>query len=152
MQTVQVKLATHLNLFCMLALCLLLDATYLLPELVSPWVRCHLPTLVSLFSRGCPRVLTFNLLLTKSKNKLATWKACLLTISGITQLVKFVTQGMMIHSLMIYYWSVDLIKEVKRWCENFIWSVDVNQRKLVTVAWHNCWKDYEDGGSRIKIS
>lgn len=33
---------------------------------------------------------------------------------------------------------------------NFIWSGDINQRKLVTVAWHKVCKPYKERGLGIR--
>lgn len=56
----------------------------------------------------------------KIKGKLSAWKAYLLSIVGTIRLVTSVTYGMLMHYMMIYSWSVNLLKEVESWCRNFI--------------------------------
>jgi len=46
----------------------------------------------------------------KIKAKLSAWKASLLSIAGRVLLVKSVIQGMLIHSISIYYWPKQLLK------------------------------------------
>ena len=82
----------------------------------------------------------------KVKLKLSAWKSSLLSLAGKVQLVKSVIHSMLIHCITNYSWPVLLIKDLERWMRNFIWSGDVNKRKLVTVAWHKvCSPINEDG-------
>ena len=83
--------------------------------------------------RGKPKSIHFQPFADKVKMKLSSWKASLLSIAGRVQLVKSVAQSMLLHCISIYDWPVKLIKDVERWMRNFIWSGDVNQRKLVVV-------------------
>lgn len=66
--------------------------------------------------------------------KLSAWKASLLSISGRVQLVKSVIQGMLLYSFMVYALPISLIKTVDKWVRNFVWSGDINTKKVVTVA------------------
>lgn len=95
---------------------------------------------------GKPKTSYFQPLADKVKLKLSAWKASLLSIAGRIQLVKSVIQCMLLHCISVYSWPVHLIKEMEKWMRNFIWSGDVNKRKLVTVAWHKvCFPDKEGG-------
>jgi hypothetical protein len=101
--------------------------------------------------KGKPKVVHLQPIADKIKAKLASWKASLLSIAGRVQLVKSVIQGMMIHSISIYSWHVSLLKDLERWIKYFIWSGDVSQRKLVTVAWKKvCRPIYDQGGLGIR--
>jgi hypothetical protein len=42
------------------------------------------------------------------------------------------------------------MKDQERWIKNFIWSSDIYQRKLVTVAWKIFCKPLDDGGLGIR--
>lgn len=86
----------------------------------------------------------------KIKSKLGAWKASLLSIAGRVQLVKSVIQGMLIHSIAVYNWPISLLKDLEKWIRNFIWSGDVNKRKLVTVSWNKCCKPISQGGLGIR--
>ncbi|CAI8617345.1 unnamed protein product [Vicia faba] len=57
---------------------------------------------------------------------------------------------MVLYSIMTYYWPISLIKLVEGWCINFIWSANINKRKLVTVAWKHYCKKVKDGGLGLK--
>jgi hypothetical protein len=84
------------------------------------------------------------------KAKLSAWKASLLSIAGRVQLVKSVVYSMIQHTIAIYCWPASLIKSLESLIRNFIWSGDVNQRKLVTVAWHKVCKPTSQGGLGIR--
>ncbi|CAJ2635999.1 unnamed protein product [Trifolium pratense] len=57
---------------------------------------------------------------------------------------------MLIYSISIYAWPVSLLRDLERWIKNFIWSGDINQRKLVTVAWKKVCKPYSQGGLGVR--
>jgi len=84
--------------------------------------------------QGKAKYAYFQPLADKVKSKLSAWKASILSIIGRVQLVKSVVHSMLLHCLSIYSWPVKLLKDMKKWMRNFIWSGDVNQRKLVTIA------------------
>lgn len=53
---------------------------------------------------------------------------------------------MLIYSFMVYSWPVNLLKDLDRWVRNFIWSGDLETKRLITVAWHKvCCPLYEGG-------
>jgi hypothetical protein len=85
--------------------------------------------------KGKPKSIYLQPIADKIKSKLAAWKASLLSIAGRVQLVKSVIHSMLIHSISIYSWPTSLLKDLERWMKNFIWSSDLNQRRLVTVGW-----------------
>ena len=39
---------------------------------------------------------------------------------------------------------------MEKWMRNFIWSGDLNQQKLVIVAWHKLCKPYKEGGLGVR--
>jgi hypothetical protein len=106
--------------------------------------------------KGKPKSLHFQPIADKIKLKLSAWKASLLSISGRIQLVKSVIHGMLIHSITVYSWPISLLKDLERCIKNFIWSGDITQRKLVTVAWKKLCRPFNEGGlglrSLIKIN
>lgn len=57
---------------------------------------------------------------------------------------------MLIYSFHIYSWSLSLIKQLDQWIRNFIWSSNVETRKLVTVAWHKLCSPIHEGGFGIR--
>jgi hypothetical protein len=100
--------------------------------------------------KGSPKVAYFQPMADKIKAKLAAWKASLLSVAGRIELVKSVVQSMLIHSITVYSWPISLLKGLERWIKNFIWSGDIYQRKLVTVAWKIFCKPYDEGGLGIR--
>ncbi|GAU45776.1 hypothetical protein TSUD_24400 [Trifolium subterraneum] len=71
----------------------------------------------------------------KIKLKLSAWKAFLLSMAGRVQLVRAVIQSMLIYSITLYSWPVSLLKDIEKCIRNFIWSGDIDKRKLVTTSW-----------------
>jgi len=100
--------------------------------------------------KGKPKNSYFQPIADKFKLKLASWKASLLSMEGRVQLVKSVAQSMLIHCISIYSWPVSLIKDLERCMRNFIWSGDMNQKKLVTVSWHKVCTPTKEGGLGIR--
>jgi hypothetical protein len=100
--------------------------------------------------KGKPKARFLKPIVDKVKVKLSAWKASLLSMAGRVQLVKSVVQGMLLHSLLIYYWPSSLIKELERYMRNFIWSGDISKRKLVTVSWANVCKPLSEGGLGLR--
>ncbi|MCI03301.1 RNA-directed DNA polymerase (Reverse transcriptase), partial [Trifolium medium] len=81
--------------------------------------------------RGKPKVAYLQSFVDKIRTKLSAWKASLLSIAGRVQLVKSVILSMIQHTIAIYCWPASLIKSLECSIRNFIWSGDVNKRKLV---------------------
>jgi hypothetical protein len=96
--------------------------------------------------KGRPKARYFYQIADKIKNKLSAWKASLLSIAGRVQLVKSVVQSMAIYSITIYSWPIYILKSIETWTRNFIWSGNIDQKKLVTVAWKKVCAPYEEGG------
>jgi hypothetical protein len=57
---------------------------------------------------------------------------------------------MIVYSISIYSWPVSLLKSLENWSRNFIWSGDVNKRKLVTVSWKKVCTPYAEGGLGLR--
>jgi hypothetical protein len=87
--------------------------------------------------KGKPRVCHLQPIADRIKLKLLAWKASLLSIAGRVQLVRAVVQSMLIYSISIYSWPESLLKDIEKNMRNFIWSGDIEKRKLVTVSWKN---------------
>jgi hypothetical protein len=100
--------------------------------------------------KGKPKVIHFQPIADKVKNKLATWKVALLSIAGRVQMVKSVIQSMLLHTMTIYSWPVSLIKDIERCIRNFIWSGDSSKRKMVIVAWKKVCSEFEEGCLGVK--
>jgi hypothetical protein len=100
--------------------------------------------------KGKPKSFHLQPITDKVKQKLSAWKASWLSIAGRVQLVQSVIHSMLIYSLTLYSWPVALLKEVEKCIRNFIWSGDIDKRKLVTVAWEKLCRPYSQGGLNIR--
>jgi hypothetical protein len=85
--------------------------------------------------KGKPKASYLQPIADKIKLKLSAWKVSLLSIAGRVQLVRSVIQSMLIYSISLYSWSVSLLKDIEKSVRNFIWSGDIDRRKLVTISW-----------------
>lgn len=112
--------------------------------------RCLLLTWGVLFSAESLECLILKLLLTGSKQKLATWKGTSLSIMGRVQLVKSIIHGMLVYSFHVYMWPRRLVRSLNTWIKNFIWSGDVFTRKVCTVPWNIVCRPWLEGGLDIK--
>lgn len=99
---------------------------------------------------GRPKPMYFMFVVDKSKLRLASWKANLLSMTGRLQLIKYVVQSMMVHYIFVYNWPNSLIKQITSWMHNFIWSGNMDQKKIFTVVWKNCCKSLKDGGLGLR--
>jgi hypothetical protein len=57
---------------------------------------------------------------------------------------------MLIYSISIYSWPDSLLTDIEKSMRNFIWSGDIDKRKLVTVSWKNLCKPFIKGGLGIR--
>lgn len=62
------------------------------------------------------------------------------------QLIKSLVQGMLVHSMMVYWWPKSLLKKVDLHVRNFFWSGDGQTRKVATVAWEKMCCPFDEGG------
>ncbi|CAI8585506.1 unnamed protein product [Vicia faba] len=99
--------------------------------------------------KGRPKAIYLQPVADKIKVKLEAWKAILLSIAGIIQLVNCHSY-MLLYSFRIYSCPVNLIKTIESWCMNFIWSGNIEKRNLVIAAWDQCCQDIQAGGLGIR--
>jgi hypothetical protein len=100
--------------------------------------------------KGKPKASYFQPIADKVKQKLSAWKASLLSIAGRVQLVQAVVQSMFVYSFAIYSWPIALLRDVEKCIRNFIWSGDIEKRKLVTVSWDKVCRPHAQGGLNLR--
>jgi hypothetical protein len=100
--------------------------------------------------RGKPKACYLQPIADKVKLKLSAWKASLLSIAGRVQLVRSVVQSMLIYSISIYSWPAALLKDIEKCMRNFIWSDDIDKRKLVTTSWKKICLPFVQGGLNLR--
>jgi len=113
----QVKSSTIGNELFMLVISLMLEFYRSIICLTS-----KLAVFLSTIFKGKVRTIHLQGVADKVKNKLVALKVSLLSIPGTVQLVKYVIQSMLIHTLSIYSWHVSLMMDLKTCIRNFIWS------------------------------
>jgi mannosylglycoprotein endo-beta-mannosidase len=100
--------------------------------------------------KGKPKVIHFQPIADKIMLKMSAWKASLLSIAGRVQLVRSVIQSMLTYSITIYSWPVSLLKKIEKCIRNFIWSGDIDKRKLVTTSWKKICRPFSQGGLNLR--
>jgi ribonuclease HI len=100
--------------------------------------------------KGKPKASHLQPIADKIKLKLSAWKASLLSIAGRVQLIKSVVQSMLTYSISLYSWPVSLLKDLEKCIRNFIWSGDLEKRKLITISWKKICRPMAQGGLNIR--
>lgn len=52
--------------------------------------------------------------------------------------------------LRLSHWPMRLLKTLNTWIKKFIWSGDINTRKVCTVAWKKLCKPWDEGGLDLR--
>ena len=68
---------------------------------------------------------------------------------GHIQLVNTMITGFLAYSFNMYKWIVYLLKQVKQWCQNFIWTGDILKKSITTVNWATICSPLDNGGLKI---
>jgi len=97
-----------------------------------------------------PKGIYFQSIVDRIKVKIATWKGTMLTIMGRVQLIKSIIHGMLVYSIHIYMWPKRLLHQLDTWIKKFIWSGDINTRKVCTVSWKIMCRPWAADGLDIK--
>ncbi|XP_019425135.1 PREDICTED: uncharacterized protein LOC109334017 [Lupinus angustifolius] len=100
--------------------------------------------------KGKPRKIFLLPIADRILNKLAKWKGHSLSIMGRVELIKSVILSMLVFSFHVYSWPYQLIKKLDSCIRNFIWSGDINTRKMVTVSWSQVCSTSKVGGLGIR--
>ncbi|XP_057801234.1 uncharacterized protein LOC131016514 [Salvia miltiorrhiza] len=82
--------------------------------------------------------------------KFARWKGMHLSMAGRICLVKSVIQISITHSMMVYRWPKNLLKELDRKYRNFIWTGDVMKKPNCSVNWDRICAIKEEGGLGLR--
>lgn len=67
-------------------------------------------------------------------------------MAGRVELVKSVIPSMLTYSMLLYLWPSALLNQLDQWIINFIWSGNLNTKKVLTVAWHKVCLPVEEVG------
>ncbi|XP_026420092.1 uncharacterized protein LOC113316076 [Papaver somniferum] len=86
----------------------------------------------------------------KIMDKLAGWKGKLLSFQARLVLIRSVIASYVIHSMAVYKWPANIMKQVERAIRNFLWSGDAEKRKYFTVLYDNRCCSRREGGLRLK--
>ncbi|XP_026378452.1 uncharacterized protein LOC113272874 [Papaver somniferum] len=86
----------------------------------------------------------------KIMDKLAGWKGKLLSFQARLVLIRSVIASYVIHSMVVYKWPCNIIKQVERAIRNFLWSGDAEKRKFFTVLYDNLCCSRREGGLGLR--
>ncbi|XP_026435983.1 uncharacterized protein LOC113333792 [Papaver somniferum] len=86
----------------------------------------------------------------KIMDKLAGWKGKLLYFQARLVLIRSVIASYVIHSMAVYKWTCNIIKQVERFIRNFLWSDDAEKRKFFTVLYDNLCCSRREGGLGLR--
>lgn len=100
--------------------------------------------------KGKPRRVHLQPIADKIKNKLAGWKGSMLSIMGRVRLVRAIIFGMISYNFHVYSWPKSLLNQVDGWIRNFVWSGQIDCKKLVIVSWFKTCSAYVDGGLELR--
>jgi ribonuclease HI len=100
--------------------------------------------------KGKPKKIHLQALADRVKSKLASWKGHSLSLMGRVQLVQSVIHGMLLYSFKIYSWPRSLIKHLDSCIRNFVWSGNVDTKKLVTLSWDKVCTPISSGGLGLR--
>ena len=64
--------------------------------------------------------------------------------------MKCIVHGMLVYSFHIYCWLISLLNLLDRYIKNFIWSGDIDCRKVCTVALKSVCLPWDAGGLDLK--
>jgi len=98
---------------------------------------------------GAPKCRFLQPLVDKVKLKLASWKGKSLNMMGRIQLVNTVIIEFLTYNFNMYKWPISLLNQVEQWCRNFIWTVDILKKGIVTVNWDTICSPLENGSLKI---
>ncbi|XP_057775038.1 uncharacterized protein LOC130994018 [Salvia miltiorrhiza] len=99
---------------------------------------------------GRPRASYFIQIFDKIVQKFAKWKGLQLSMAGRLCLVKSVIQSSIVHSMMVYKWPKSLLHSLDRYCRNFVWTGNINQRASCPVSWGRSCSPKLEGGLGIR--
>jgi hypothetical protein len=57
---------------------------------------------------------------------------------------------MLTYSISLYSWPASLLKNLEKCIRNFIWSGDIERRKLVTTSWKKICRPLSQGGLNLR--
>ncbi|XP_019438986.1 PREDICTED: uncharacterized protein LOC109344689 [Lupinus angustifolius] len=100
--------------------------------------------------RGKPMAIHLQPIADRLVNKLTKWKSAFLSIMARVELARSIIHSMLTFSFHVYSWPISLLKSIDKSIRNFIWSGDINTKKLVIVAWHKLCTPTKEGGLGLR--
>ena len=94
---------------------------------------------------------SFNPLLEKIRNKLASWKGSALSFAGNSTLIQLVLQSILVYLMSSGWVPKTVLEKIDVYCRTFIWSKDGESRGIALAAWDTPCRSKEDGGFRLQI-
>lgn len=88
---------------------------------------------VSIFE-GKTRTHHLYIVWTRVLAKLASWKGYLISMIGSVQLVMSVIHGMILYSLKIYEWPINLLKKLDSSIRKIVWTYNIDNKKTINTS------------------
>jgi hypothetical protein len=99
---------------------------------------------------GKSRPIYFDNIIQKIQDKLASWKAKLISKGGKLILIKHVLSSIPIHSLTIFDIPKTVITKIHSILANFLWSKDTKNPSKRWISWKEIIKTKQEGGLGIR--
>ena len=94
----------------------------------------------------------FNFILDRVKQKLAGWKANLLSLAGRNVLIQASTAAIPTYVMQCNLLPRRILDVIERVNRNFLWGTTESMRKIHWVGWHKVTKPKEDGGLGLQTT
>ncbi|KAL6555875.1 hypothetical protein OROHE_007149 [Orobanche hederae] len=93
---------------------------------------------------------TFSPFFDKIMGRFKNWKSKFLSLSGRATLVQSVTSSIPIHSMQSMWLPENICDKLDKLNRDFLWSSDINQKRLHLVGWNKTTKPKVEGGLGIR--
>ena len=94
----------------------------------------------------------FNFVLDRVKQKLADWKANLLSMAGRMTLIQASLSTIPTYTMQCAYLPSKVLKNIDRINRNFLWASTETTRKMHWVGWQKVTKPKKEGGLGIQTA
>jgi len=93
-----------------------------------------------------------NFVLDRVKQRLASWKASLLSLAGRKVLIQAATSAILSYIMQSYLLPARILDNLDRMNRNFLWGSSDSKRKIHWVGWKKVTRPVEEGGLGIQTA
>lgn len=84
--------------------------------------------------KGAPKRCHLQPIADKIKTKFSYWKGSTLSMAGQLCWINSMILSSLLNSFMIYKWPMPLLKDMERCMRNFLWTSNIDHKKMITVS------------------